>query len=98
MSNQSSGFFLKVKSQDTPTSTRQATAGSLSFKVADRSATKKVNSTAPGDSGSSTKDLQKQNAGGKKPVARAKFPFEKGYSQMDWLKLTHTHPDLAGAC
>ncbi|KAK3126718.1 hypothetical protein QOZ80_7AG0561310 [Eleusine coracana subsp. coracana] len=32
----------------------------------------------------------------KKPVARAKVPFEKGYSQMDWLKLTRTHPDLAG--
>ncbi|KAL8120354.1 hypothetical protein AgCh_017509 [Apium graveolens] len=32
----------------------------------------------------------------KKPVPRAKVPFEKGYSQMDWLKLTRTHPDLAG--
>ncbi|RCV40450.1 hypothetical protein SETIT_9G054700v2 [Setaria italica] len=32
----------------------------------------------------------------KKPVVRAKVPFEKGYSQMDWLKLTRTHPDLAG--
>lgn len=32
----------------------------------------------------------------KKPAARAKVPFEKGYSQMDWLKLTQTHPDLAG--
>ncbi|RLN40739.1 cytochrome b5 domain-containing protein RLF-like [Panicum miliaceum] len=32
----------------------------------------------------------------KKPVARAKVPFEKGYSQMNWLKLTRTHPDLAG--
>jgi hypothetical protein len=32
----------------------------------------------------------------KKPVLRAKIPFEKGYSQMDWLKLTRTHPDLAG--
>lgn len=31
----------------------------------------------------------------KQPV-RAKVPFEKGYSQMDWLKLTRTHPDLAG--
>lgn len=31
-----------------------------------------------------------------KPVRRAKVPFEKGYSQMDWLKLTQTHPDLAG--
>jgi cytochrome b involved in lipid metabolism len=32
----------------------------------------------------------------KKPAARAKVPFEKGYSPMDWLKLTRTHPDLAG--
>lgn len=32
----------------------------------------------------------------RKPVQRAKVPFEKGYSQMDWLKLTRTHPDLAG--
>jgi hypothetical protein len=34
----------------------------------------------------------------KKPAARAKVPFEKGYSPMDWLKLTRTHPDLAGIC
>ncbi|KAJ1288685.1 hypothetical protein BS78_02G106900 [Paspalum vaginatum] len=32
----------------------------------------------------------------KKPAPRAKVPFEKGYSQMDWLKLTRAHPDLAG--
>ncbi|KQJ83301.1 cytochrome b5 domain-containing protein RLF [Brachypodium distachyon] len=32
----------------------------------------------------------------KKPAARAKVPFEKGFSPMDWLKLTRTHPDLAG--
>ncbi|KAG0494167.1 hypothetical protein HPP92_005161 [Vanilla planifolia] len=32
----------------------------------------------------------------RKPAVRAKVPFEKGYSQMDWLKLTKTHPDLAG--
>ncbi|KAF8115733.1 hypothetical protein N665_0025s0190 [Sinapis alba] len=31
----------------------------------------------------------------KKPITRTKVPFEKGYSQMDWLKLTRTHPDLA---
>lgn len=39
---------------------------------------------------------QKQKAKVKKPVGRTKVPFEKGYSQMDWLKLTRTHPDLAG--
>ncbi|KAG6510949.1 hypothetical protein ZIOFF_028996 [Zingiber officinale] len=31
----------------------------------------------------------------KNPVARAKVSFEKGYNQMDWLKITRTHPDLA---
>lgn len=40
--------------------------------------------------------LQKEKIAIKKPAARAKVPFEKGYSQMDWLKLTRTHPDLAG--
>ncbi|RWV86782.1 hypothetical protein BHE74_00015198, partial [Ensete ventricosum] len=39
---------------------------------------------------------QEQKAKVKKPIVRAKVPFEKGYSQMDWLKLTRTHPDLAG--
>ncbi|XLS44617.1 hypothetical protein HN51_001482 [Arachis hypogaea] len=29
-----------------------------------------------------------------KPAVRTKVPFEKGYSQMDWLKLTRTHLDL----
>ncbi|KAJ4749242.1 Cytochrome b5 reductase 4 [Rhynchospora pubera] len=42
-----------------------------------------------GDAPTEKKPLQKK-------IARAKVPFEKGYSQMDWLKLTHTHPDLAG--
>lgn len=40
--------------------------------------------------------LQAKPSTKKKPTARAKVPFEKGYSQMDWLKLTQTHPDLAG--
>ncbi|KAI3431757.1 hypothetical protein D9Q98_004799 [Chlorella vulgaris] len=30
------------------------------------------------------------------PAPRRKVPFEKGYSQMDWVRLTQTHPDLAG--
>uniref|UniRef100_A0A803N8R9 Uncharacterized protein n=1 Tax=Chenopodium quinoa TaxID=63459 RepID=A0A803N8R9_CHEQI len=32
----------------------------------------------------------------KKPATQAKVPFEKGFSPMDWVKLTRTHPDLAG--
>ncbi|KAG9453467.1 hypothetical protein H6P81_006371 [Aristolochia fimbriata] len=39
---------------------------------------------------------QEQKATTRKPVPRAKFLFEKGFSQMDWLKRTRTHPDLAG--
>ena len=31
-----------------------------------------------------------------KPALRAKVSFEKVYSQMDWLKLACTDPDLAG--
>lgn len=27
---------------------------------------------------------------------RGKVPFEIGYSQVDWIQLTRTHPDLAG--
>ncbi|KAL5991229.1 hypothetical protein ACLOJK_012135 [Asimina triloba] len=40
--------------------------------------------------------LQEPNINARKPIIRAKVPFEKGYSQMDWLKITRTHPDLAG--
>jgi hypothetical protein len=31
-----------------------------------------------------------------KPTPRAKVPLEKGYSQMVWLRLLQTEPDLAG--
>ena len=33
-----------------------------------------------------------------KPKVRAKIPLEKGYSQMVWLRLLQTEPDLAGPC
>lgn len=32
----------------------------------------------------------------KPDVRPGKIPLEKGYSQMDWMRLTNTHPDLAG--
>ncbi|MQL93887.1 hypothetical protein Taro_026535, partial [Colocasia esculenta] len=43
-----------------------------------------------------TSELNELNLSERKPIVRSKVPFEKGYSQMDWLKLTRTHPDLAG--
>ncbi|MBA0592316.1 hypothetical protein Gorai_009299 [Gossypium raimondii] len=39
---------------------------------------------------------EKARSSTRKSAPRTKVPFEKGYSQMDWLKLTQTHPDLAG--
>lgn len=33
-----------------------------------------------------------------KSKVRAKVPLEKGYSQMVWLRLSQTEPDLAGPC
>lgn len=48
-------------------------------------------------SGGTESDVSSQaKPSSKKPAVRKKVPFEKGYSQMDWLKLTQTHPDLAG--
>ncbi|KAL3144400.1 hypothetical protein ABBQ32_004152 [Trebouxia sp. C0010 RCD-2024] len=32
----------------------------------------------------------------KTDVRPGKIPLEKGYSQMDWMRLTKSHPDLAG--
>ncbi|KAJ9685648.1 hypothetical protein PVL29_017615 [Vitis rotundifolia] len=93
------GFLWKGKSPNNSTS-KEATVGSLSFNVIDTSSPKKSNElsrqAASEDAGSSVKVPQKSAT--RKPVARAraKVPFEKGYSQMDWLKLTQTHPDLAG--
>ena len=43
-------------------------------------------------------NVSPQPKSSKKSAVRAKVPLEKGYSPMDWLKLTRTHPDLAGNC
>ncbi|KAM0942519.1 putative cytochrome-b5 reductase [Dioscorea sansibarensis] len=53
--------------------------------------TKKV-----GETENSLNGTLEQKLAAKKPIIRTKVPFEKGYSQMDWLKLTRTEPDLAG--
>lgn len=94
---QNGGFLWKGKSSSNSTS-KEITVGSLSFNVTDKSAPKKSNElsrqAASEDAGSSVKVTQKSAT--RKPAARAKVPFEKGYSQMDWLRLTQTHPDLAG--
>jgi len=50
----------------------------------------------PTSSGESVQSNVAQPKPVKKSAVRAKVPFEKGFSPMDWLKLTRTHPDLAG--
>ncbi|KAK9192329.1 hypothetical protein WN943_020946 [Citrus x changshan-huyou] len=69
------------KPDELPSKTNK-TVGFLSYNVIDASS-----SSA---SGTSVK------VASRKPASRAKVPFEKGYSQVDWLRLTQTHPDLAG--
>ncbi|KAG2309979.1 hypothetical protein Bca52824_021536 [Brassica carinata] len=70
---------------DPQVSPKEKTVGSLSFTVTDSS------SSSSKPSNESSEILK-----ARKPITRTKVPFEKGYSQMDWLKLTRTHPDLAG--
>lgn len=81
-------------------SKNERTVGSLSFNVIDASARGESSGVprqvASGNAGTSAKNFDEKKVSARKPVARSKVPFEKGYSQMDWLKLTRTHPDLAG--
>ncbi|MCL7046059.1 hypothetical protein MKW94_018428 [Papaver nudicaule] len=66
--------------------------GSLSFTVVDMSTSVKPKDEVMKEP---VKD-EEEVFTTRKPIVRSKVPFEKGYSQMDWLKLTRTHPDLAG--
>ncbi|KAG2671669.1 hypothetical protein I3760_13G007000 [Carya illinoinensis] len=81
-------------------SKKQGEIGSLSFNVIDTPSLEQSTEfsrlvVASGDAGGSTKKVQEEIVA-RKPAPRAKVPFEKGHSQMDWFKLTQTHPDLAG--
>ena len=101
-SSQSSGFLWNEAPKNSA-SKRQDKVGSLSFNVIDTSSPKQSSEqsselsrpVASGGTGDSVNKIQERTVA-RKPAPRAKVPFEKGYSQMDWLKLTRTHPDLAG--
>lgn len=84
------------------TSNKQAMVGSLHFNVIDMSSAKQSSALSTEemakDAGKAVRTSGKQGTAARKPATRTKVPFEKGYSQMDWLKLTRTHPDLAGIC
>ncbi|TKY67970.1 Cytochrome b5 domain-containing protein RLF [Spatholobus suberectus] len=94
-----SGFLWKDGLTKDSNSKKEATVGSLSFTVSNTGSSQPSESTAklvPSEANNLPLKLPEQRNSAKKPTVRAKVPFEKGYSQMDWLKLTRTHPDLAG--
>ncbi|OMO94438.1 hypothetical protein CCACVL1_06005, partial [Corchorus capsularis] len=99
-SSQNGGFASKDEQPNNAAPGKQATVGSLTFSVTDASSLKPSSESsrlvASGDAGASGKNAEKPKVSTRKPATRTKVPFEKGYSQMDWLKLTRTHPDLAG--
>ncbi|OVA05146.1 Cytochrome b5-like heme/steroid binding domain [Macleaya cordata] len=93
--HQNESSLWKGESSDNASFENQGKVGSLSFSVVDMSSPKPL-TELPKQSKVPVKSSEEQRISTKKPIVRAKVPFEKGYSQMDWLKLTRTHPDLAG--
>ncbi|XP_073026995.1 cytochrome b5 domain-containing protein RLF-like [Primulina eburnea] len=80
----------------------QKTVGTLTFKVIDASTQEVMNERPKLDlkevAGSTSKEPLEQKTLVKKPMPRRKVgpcPEER-FSPLDWLKLTRTHPDLAG--
>lgn len=90
----------KDKLENGSVSAQQAVVGSLTFNVIDASSGNRVTNSpkiaALVDGKVSVPQVEENKSSSRKATPRAKVPFEKGYSQMDWLKLTKTHPDLAG--
>ncbi|OIV99678.1 hypothetical protein TanjilG_17488 [Lupinus angustifolius] len=98
-SSQDSSFLWKGGLPNDSNTKKEDTVGSLSFSVINTTSSQPIESitkSVPSDSQNSIQKSPGQKNSSTKPKARAKVPFEKGYSQMDWLKLTRTHPDLAG--
>ncbi|KAL3622537.1 hypothetical protein CASFOL_033948 [Castilleja foliolosa] len=75
-------------------SQKQRTIGSLSFNVVDASSNKEIDQRPEKARQEISSPQPKLPV--RKAVQRKKVPFEIGFSPMDWLKLTTTHPDLAG--
>ncbi|XWS77395.1 hypothetical protein CRYUN_Cryun01aG0257900 [Craigia yunnanensis] len=98
-SSKNGGFPWKDKQPNNATLQNQATVGSLTFNVIDASCLKPSGESskqvASGEVGAPAKNVEKQKISTRKPAPWTKVPFEKGYGQMDWLKLTQMHPYLA---
>ena len=90
--------ILNDKLSNDINSRKQATVGSLDFNSSSKQSSTLPTEEVRKDAGKVVKKSKKQGIAVRKHAVRTKVPFEKGYSQMDWLKLTRTHPDLAGIC
>ncbi|KAJ7949207.1 Cytochrome b5 domain-containing protein [Quillaja saponaria] len=96
-STRDNGVMWKDESPNNFVSKKQEKVGSLSFNVIDTTSPKQLSGqVASSNAEASLQKSPEQKIVVRKPAPRAKVPFEKGHSQMDWLKLTRTHPDLAG--
>jgi hypothetical protein len=51
----------------------------------------------PAEGGTSRRAPPVSAAGTRATPGRNKITLDKGFSQVDWMRLTRTHPDLAGA-
>jgi hypothetical protein len=90
---------LDEPSNDAPNGLEGSTLdGSHSTQINNSTPAENFKTQVPKPSSSTSESIDPMTE--KKPLqkktARAKVPFEKGFSQMDWLKLTRTDPDLAG--
>ncbi|XLR26959.1 hypothetical protein HN51_040185 [Arachis hypogaea] len=99
-SNQDGGFLWKDGFTNNSNSIKEDNVSSLSFTVTSATScqpnelNKKLVMSDGMNSIQRSSELKSLVA---KPAAQINVPFEKGYSQMDWLKLTRTHPDLASS-
>ncbi|XP_058072893.1 cytochrome b5 domain-containing protein RLF-like isoform X2 [Magnolia sinica] len=90
-------FCQEHNSSYDATSTKSGTDCSLNFKVIHRPLPKfKAGVSLQRCLGDSVHGSMQKKDVTEKSTTRSKFLFEKGFSQMDWLKIARTHPDLAG--
>nr|XP_025702632.1 cytochrome b5 domain-containing protein RLF [Arachis hypogaea] len=99
-SNQDGGFLWKDGFANNADSIKEDKVGSLSFTVTSvisRQPNELNKKSVMSDGMNSIQRSPQLKSPVAKLAARTKVPFGKGYSQMDWLKLTRTHLDLAGS-
>nr|XP_029153038.1 cytochrome b5 domain-containing protein RLF isoform X1 [Arachis hypogaea] len=99
-SNQDGGFLWKDDFANNVDSIKEDKVGFLSFtvtSVTSRQLNELNKKSVMSDGMNSIQRSPQLKSPVAKLAARTKVPFEKGYSQMDWLNLNRTHLDLVGS-